>query len=160
VSAKRPGVGLHVRITDEAKPSGILVEGRIVREGIVAQKRDQPANPSMVALTPLNGGPAETCEITPVGADKTRKVTVEVVGWPVGMIALWSAYDRNYLRDVFTDIPFRWDGEVWWPLPGKWDANNPMPMGHDGQAYPGEHDGQQACALTMGAVIWDGVVPR
>jgi hypothetical protein len=154
VSTKRPDVGLHVHITDETKPKGILVECRIIREGIVAQQRDQPANPSMVALTPLTGGPAETCEITPTNP-KDRKITVEVVGWPVGMIALWNAYDRNYLRDVFTDEPFRWDGEMWWPLPGKSRL-----MGHDGKNYPPAYDGQHQPNLTMGAVIWDGVVPR
>lgn len=157
---KRPPIGSHVRITEHYNRDGIRHPYDVVYEGIVAPKDDQPPNPQMVALKPVDHdraavnvffGPADTGGVLSVR-------TLEVIGWPVGMIALWSAYDPNHLRDVFTDEPFRWDGEAWVPV----DYQSGL-MVHDGQVYPLSPPAgadERPLAPKMGATIWDGVVPR
>lgn len=157
---KRPPIGAHVRITEHFNRLGIRQPYDVVYEGIVAPRVDQPQNPQMVGLKPVDCDRAAVYVFfVPAGPGEAASTrTLEVIGWPVGMIALWSAYDPNHLRDVFKDEPFRWDGEVWVPV----DYQSGL-MVHDGQVYPlspAAGADERPLAPKMGATIWDGVVPR
>jgi hypothetical protein len=156
VSNKRPGIGLHVRITDHFPGEGPRQPYDVVYDGIVAREHVQPKNPQMVALKPVDAdGPLVTVNFDrPPGTDRVESRTLEIIGWPVGMIALWSAYMPDYLRDAYLNVPMRWDGELWFALPGKDFCQDAIP--HNGQPYgpPGE----RVCP-AMVATVWDGVVP-